>query len=95
MLVERVMTKDTIICRCEEVTVGDIEEAIATGAGTLRAVQMRTRLGMGLCQGRTCAQLAATVLAAKLDRPRGGFRARRPRPPVRPLPLEDLATQRD
>ncbi|MFQ6131583.1 MAG: (2Fe-2S)-binding protein [Armatimonadota bacterium] len=89
------MTHDTIICRCEEVTVGDIEEAIAAGARTLRAVQLRTRLGMGLCQGRTCAHLAAGLLARRLDRPRGHFRPRRPRPPVRPIPLHDLAKRRD
>lgn len=42
------------VCRCEEVTVGDIKRAIAAGADSLRALKMRTNAGMGVCQGLTC-----------------------------------------
>ena len=42
------------VCRCEEVTVGDIKRAIAAGADSLKAIKMRTHAGMGVCQGMTC-----------------------------------------
>lgn len=42
------------VCRCEEVTVGDIKRAIAEGAHSLKAIKMRTHAGMGVCQGMTC-----------------------------------------
>lgn len=42
------------VCRCEEVTVGDIKRAIARGADSLRAIKLHTHAGMGVCQGMTC-----------------------------------------
>ena len=33
------------VCRCEEVTVGDIKRAIAAGADSLKAIKMRTHAG--------------------------------------------------
>lgn len=46
--------EDIIICRCEEITQKEIEEAIEDGARTFNEVKRFTRCGMGLCQGRTC-----------------------------------------
>ena len=42
------------VCRCEEVTVGDIKRAIAAGARSVRDIKVRTNAGMGVCQGMTC-----------------------------------------
>lgn len=42
------------VCRCEEVTVGDIKRAIAQGADSLKAIKLRTHATMGVCQGMTC-----------------------------------------
>jgi NAD(P)H-nitrite reductase large subunit len=53
-----------IICRCEEVTKDEIEQAIREGASTLRAVKLSTHAGMGLCQGRYCRKLIAGMLSA-------------------------------
>lgn len=49
-----VFMEDIIICRCEEITQREIEEAIEDGANTFNEVKRFTRCGMGLCQGRTC-----------------------------------------
>ena len=54
---------DVIICRCEEVTRGEILAAIEGGATTLKGVKIRTEAGMGLCQGRTCRRLISHMLA--------------------------------
>lgn len=56
---------DLIICRCEEVTKGDILRAIEDGALTIDGVKKRTRAGMGLCQGKTCQRLVAKILSAR------------------------------
>ena len=45
---------DIYVCRCEEVTVGDIKRAIAAGARSVRDIKVRTNAGMGVCQGMTC-----------------------------------------
>ena len=53
------------LCRCEEVTREEIEEAIRDGATTLSGIKNRTHAGMGLCQGRTCRRLISQLLQEK------------------------------
>ena len=38
---------DVLVCRCEEVTAGDIRRAIRAGATDVTQVKLRTRAGMG------------------------------------------------
>ena len=47
------MEDHVIICRCEEITYGEIKQAIRDGATTLDGIKRVTRAGKGLCQGRT------------------------------------------
>jgi NAD(P)H-nitrite reductase large subunit len=89
------MDDELVICRCEEVTLGEIKAAIAAGATTLGEVRIRTRAGMGLCQGRTCGRLVAQLLARHSGQPSGAVHPRRARAPVRPLPSELFASSRD
>lgn len=51
-----------IICRCEEVSIDDIQDAIAAGATTSQEMKMSTRAGMGMCQGRLCRSLLEALL---------------------------------
>ena len=53
------------LCRCEEVTREEIEEAIRDGVTTLSGIKKRTHAGMGLCQGRTCRRLITQLLQEK------------------------------
>jgi NADPH-dependent 2,4-dienoyl-CoA reductase/sulfur reductase-like enzyme len=80
-----------IVCRCEEITVGELQNAIAQGCTDANRVKAFTRCGMGPCQGRMCGPTAAEVIARTLhqrsDQP-GQFRVRLP---VRPVPLVELA----
>lgn len=55
--------RDTIICRCEDITLGEIREQIAQGKHTLEEIKRACRTGMGPCQGRTCAPLIASEIA--------------------------------
>lgn len=83
------MAKDDslIICRCEEVTRGDILRAIADGATTVDGVKKRTRAGMGLCQGKTCSKLVAQIIAEATGRPMSEILPATFRAPVRPVAL--------
>jgi hypothetical protein len=45
------ITPDTVLCRCEGVTAGEIE------AASFAELKLRTRAGQGPCQGRVCAHL--------------------------------------
>jgi NADPH-dependent 2,4-dienoyl-CoA reductase/sulfur reductase-like enzyme len=79
-------TAETVICRCEEVTLAEIDAAIASGATDVGSLKRMTRLGMGACQGRYCSEAAATrLLGPGTALAAGSFYA--PRPPIRPVPL--------
>ncbi|MGE5617713.1 MAG: NAD(P)/FAD-dependent oxidoreductase [Sphingomonadaceae bacterium] len=84
---------DTPLCRCEEVTVGEVRAAIRRGADSLRALKMWTRVGMGPCQGRICANLIAHLLAQETGRPLKELLQTTPRPPIKPVPLRVLGAQ--
>lgn len=84
------LTDETVLCRCEEVTVGEVRRAIEEGASTVSAIRMLTRAGMGRCQGRMCGSPVAELLARQLGQPVELVGQATPRPPVVPIPLEGL-----
>ncbi len=86
---------DTIVCRCEEVTKGDLDAVLADGAPTLGEVKRRTRCGMGRCQGRYCGQLLAEHLAATQGRPLDNLALFAPRAPVKPIAIADIVAVTD
>ena len=55
-----------IICRCEEITKGEIRKAVHEGMFTMPEIRRYLRCGMGLCQGQTCAKLAKGIVASEL-----------------------------
>ena len=57
-----------IICRCENVTEGDIIDSIrrTPGAVTTHGVKRRCRAGMGRCQGNYCGPKVQEILAREL-----------------------------
>lgn len=85
------MEDDLLICRCEEVTLREIKEAIALGLKTVGEVRRYTRAGMGLCQGKTCGRLLQQILARELGRSQAEILPATFRPPVRPVELAVLA----
>ena len=82
---------DLVICRCEEITRGEIKDAIRNGFQTLNGVKRITRAGMGLCQGQTCQQLVARILTEELGLSAADIDPTTARGPVRPLRLEVFA----
>jgi thioredoxin reductase len=81
---------DTVICRCEEVTRGEIVEAVRQSADTLDAVKVLTRCGMGNCQGRVCGSSVAELVAHETGQSRADVGQFHVRPPVFPIPLPAL-----
>ncbi len=74
-LVERDPSFGRVICRCEEVTEGEIRAAIRArvGARTLDGIKRRTRSGMGRCQGGFCTPRLIEILGAELGLPPESF----------------------
>jgi NAD(P)H-nitrite reductase large subunit len=77
---------DLIICRCEEITLGEIRQAVREGANDVSAVKRRTRAGMGLCQGRTCEPMIQGIIKQEIkanNETTGKLTARFPHRPVK------------
>ncbi|MCV6905821.1 MAG: FAD-dependent oxidoreductase [Achromobacter xylosoxidans] len=83
---------DTIVCRCEELTAGDIRRAAAIGQPGPNQIKSYTRAGMGPCQGRQCGHTIAHIVAAEQKRPVAEVGFYRIRPPLKPLTLGELAS---
>lgn len=83
---------DTIVCRCEELTAGDIRKACAIGSPGINQIKALTRAGMGPCQGRQCGYTVANIVASAKDQNVSEVGFYRVRPPLKPLTLGELAT---
>jgi len=88
----RLAKEDTLLCRCEEVTLARVKMAITEGATDLHQVKLATRTGMGYCQGRFCSALIAPLIAEATDQSLSNMVPFTVRPPIQPIPLEILAT---
>lgn len=84
----------TVVCRCEEVTYGELRHAVADlGATDARTLKMLARPGMGWCQGRICGYATAGIAACPSGRPptADDLRPLSGRTPAFPVPLGELA----
>ncbi|RYG73472.1 (2Fe-2S)-binding protein [Lentibacillus lipolyticus] len=88
------MDKRTEICRCEEVKLGEILNAINNGAKTSKALKLATRAGMGICQGRTCQPVLEQIISYYTNQNIQETPGLSTNHPVRPLSLEELAGNR-
>lgn len=85
-------TRDTLVCRCEEVTAGQILDTVALGCTGPNQMKAFLRCGMGPCQGRECGLTVTELIAqARGVSPQevGYYRLR---PPVKPITLGELAS---
>lgn len=81
---------ETVVCRCEEVTAGQILSAADKGGpNQLKAF---TRAGMGPCQGRQCGYTVSHLLARSLNSSAAEVGFFHVRPPLKPITLGELAT---
>lgn len=83
----RVLPDDAIVCRCENVTAGDIRQGVGFGGGEANRVKSLSRVGMGRCQGRYCQLAAVELVAAQAGCTPGAVGRFRGQAPVRPAPI--------
>lgn len=84
---------DLIICRCEEVTKGEIRKAVHEGMFTMTEVRRYLRTGMGLCQGQTCGRLVKSIIARELGVSPAELEPATSRAPMRPTEMHILANE--
>ena len=84
---------DMLICRCEEITKGEIRKAVHDGMWTLTEIRRYLRTGMGLCQGQTCSKLVKSIVARELGVSPAELEPATSRAPMRPTEMRILANE--
>ncbi len=87
----RSIPDDTILCRCEDISMGEVKDAISGGCRTPVAVKRALRTGMGICQGRICGPILSELIGAYTATPVEKQTPLSVRWPVKAVPLEVLA----
>lgn len=85
------ISDDTLVCRCEEITAGDIRQAITEGCRDANEIKALTRCGMGNCQGRMCGSGLVEIIAGALTYEPANLQPLNVRAPVRNLSLGELS----
>lgn len=83
------------ICRCEEVTVDEIETAIEMGYTDYEELRRYLRIGMGPCGGRVCRAQTLQVLSSMLEIPIAELEPGTFRAPSIPLPFRAIRRGED
>jgi NADPH-dependent 2,4-dienoyl-CoA reductase/sulfur reductase-like enzyme len=83
------LPQETVICRCENVTLAQIKSGVEQGFTTPGALKKATRCGMGMCQGRTCQPIVSELLAARF--PDGPVQPPSVRMPVKAVSVDNMA----
>lgn len=82
---------DMLVCRCEEVTKGEIRRAVHEGMLTIEEIRRYLRSGMGLCQGQTCGRMVKAIVAKELEIAPNEVEPAVARAPMRPIEMRILA----
>ncbi|MBN8942566.1 MAG: FAD-dependent oxidoreductase [Rhizobiales bacterium] len=88
----RQVPDETILCRCEGLTAGELRAVAKARGGTgqtgdLNRAKAFTRTGMGRCQGRVCGPVAAQIFAAEAHCDLPAIGRLRGQPPVKPFAM--------
>ncbi|HDD31116.1 MAG TPA: (2Fe-2S)-binding protein [Thermococcus litoralis] len=78
--------KKIIICRCNDVTLEEIEALIDQGITDIEMIKRLLRIGMGPCQGRTCLPMVISIIARKTGKSPDEIKLPATRIPIRPVP---------
>lgn len=87
------MEDKTIVCRCSDITIEEIRQAIGDGYTTFDELKRVLRTGMGPCQGRTCMPIILRELSIMTGVPVEELTPGRNRPPVNAVSLGAIAEQ--
>ncbi|GGN60083.1 (2Fe-2S)-binding protein [Oceanobacillus indicireducens] len=87
------MDKSTIVCRCEEINIDEIENALKNGAQTFDDIKRLTRTGMGSCQSKVCLHPVREIIADYHNKDLQDVGISRMRIPLKPIRMGTLATE--
>jgi thioredoxin reductase/bacterioferritin-associated ferredoxin len=82
---------DVTVCRCEEISAGEIRRIARLGCQGPNQMKAFSRCGMGPCQGRWCGTTVSELIAEVQDRRVGDVGYYRIRAPIKPVTVEELA----
>ncbi|WP_462380103.1 FAD/NAD(P)-dependent oxidoreductase [Pseudomonas sp. Marseille-QA0892] len=78
---------DLMLCRCEEISVGQLRAVVRDGAIDINRAKALCRVGMGRCQGRMCGAAAAEIIASESGRRIDEVGRLRGQAPIKPIPF--------
>lgn len=87
----RIPADDVMVCRCEELTAGEVRAFVKLGCTGPNQAKSFGRCGMGPCQGRMCGLTVTEVIAHARGVPASEVGYYRIRPPIKPITLGELA----
>lgn len=81
---------DSLVCRCEEITLEQVEKAIDEGYTDYEELKRYLRIGMGPCGGRTCRVITLGILARKTKKTIQEIGCSTFRPPSMPVKFDSV-----
>jgi len=85
------LSEKAIVCACEDVSVHDVDDAIAHGFADIESLKRYTGLGTGPCQGKSCEVGAMRICADRKAVPPEAQVPFRARPPLMPTAVAGYA----
>jgi bacterioferritin-associated ferredoxin len=82
--------ENVFVCKCEEVTLEEIEKAIDLGFTDYEELRRYLRIGMGMCGGRTCRASVLSILSRRLGKSPEELLKGHFRPPIMPTKFESI-----
>jgi NAD(P)H-nitrite reductase large subunit len=89
------LSDKVIVCLCRDVTLGDVERAVAAGYSDLETIKRFTGAFTGPCQGQTCADAIRRLVAQLMGCALEDVPEPVARPPVAPLRMGTLAAREE
>lgn len=85
------MSERSFVCRCEDVTVAELERTLAGGLTTIEEIKRYTGLGTGPCQGKECMPTLCRILIGRGALTPDRAQPFTQRPPIEPVTFATLA----
>ena len=85
------MSERSFVCRCEDVTLAELDHTLARGLTTVEEIKRYTGLGTGPCQGKECVGLLCRLLIERGALAPADAQPFTARPPVEPVTFGSLA----
>ncbi len=85
------MAGKVVLCRCEVMTLADLEHSVSRGYKDIEEVKRYTGFGTGPCQGKECLAVVALQLARITGQNPAAIPPYTSRPPLAPTPIKLLA----